>query len=238
MLMDKIRKLFAREEVPKDAKEVVRHADNLGDVLGGLDELITRNEMEVNSIHRELESLESAESAEIERIRSGTLPARTRNNVLRRIQRLRKQMDNLEERQRIYNRNITLQIHLVGRIQALGAMDLRGVGEERIDAILAEYEEELGDYQGMLELDGGTEVEVGSLLDDSRELAALEATIVGAAVGGDAPARESRAPVAQERVPRVRSAALAPAALAPAAPAPAAPELRAESNGHGEEALG
>ena len=51
------------------------------------------------------------------------------NNALRRIGRLRKQMDNLEERLRIYNRNINLQIHLAGKVQALDAMELRGVDE-------------------------------------------------------------------------------------------------------------
>ncbi len=224
MLMDKVRKLFAREEIPRDAKEVVRNAASLGDVLGGLDELITRNEMEVNSINRELEALEAAEAVELDRVRGGKLPERSRNNVLRRIQRLRKQMDNLEERQRIYNRNITLQIHLVGRIQALGAMDLRGVGEDRIDEILAEYEEELGDYQGIIESEAGADPALYTLLDDRSDLAALEASILGV----------DAAPAA----PRAPTATRTPAAVAARAPErEALPRVAAEKNGHSEEAV-
>ena len=194
MLMDKLKRLFTRQEIPKDARDLIREAQDPRDVLRGLDELITRNEMEVNNITREMKALEEVEAGEISRVRSGELPDRSKNNVLRRITRLRKQMDNLEERQRIYNRNINLQIDLVGRVQALEAMDLRGVDEERIDSILAEYEQELSDYQSVLETQEIATGDLVGMLDDTTELGALEASILG-----EEPAEKKRAAPAPER---------------------------------------
>ncbi|MEM7261590.1 MAG: hypothetical protein AAF488_06330 [Planctomycetota bacterium] len=179
MVMDKIRKLFQRREIPRDARDLVNGSQSPKEVLQGLDELITRNEMEVTSINREIEALERVEGKEVERVRAGELPERSKNNVLRRVQRLRKQMDNLEERQRIYNRNINLQIHLVGRIQALEAMELRGVDETAIDSILNDYEEELCAYQNALETEDLIVSDLGPALDDSEELGGIEAEILG-----------------------------------------------------------
>ena len=179
MVMDKIRKLFQRREIPRDARDLVNGSQSPKEVLQGLDELITRNEMEVNSINREIEALERVEGKEVERVRAGELPERSKNNVLRRVQRLRKQMDNLEERQRIYNRNINLQIHLVGRIQALEAMELRGVDETAIDSILNDYEEELCAYQNAIETEDLVVTDLGPALDDSEELGGIEAEILG-----------------------------------------------------------
>lgn len=88
-------------------------------------------------------------------------------------------MDNLEERLRIYNRNINLQIHLAGKVQALDAMELRGVDEERIDSILLEYEEELATYASVLDTEDVATSALPNELDDSAELRALEAEILG-----------------------------------------------------------
>ena len=89
MLMDKLRKLFSRQEIPQDARDLVRDATEMSEVLVGLDELITRNEMAVSTINGEIEALEEVESTEMGKVRGGELPERSKNNVLRRIQRLR-----------------------------------------------------------------------------------------------------------------------------------------------------
>ncbi|MCA8959544.1 MAG: hypothetical protein KDC38_03480 [Planctomycetes bacterium] len=179
MIMQKIKRLFGRREIPVEARELLRGATTPRQLLSGLDELITRNEMEVNGVNREIEALERVESTEVERIREGQLPERSKYNVLRRIQRLRKQMDNLEERQRIYNRNINLQIHLVGRIQSLEAMEMRGVDESSIDEILNTYEEELSSYQNTLETEDLLVTDLAGSLDDRSQLSEIEAEIVG-----------------------------------------------------------
>jgi len=222
MLMDKIKKLFGNREVPREARDLLLDAKTPKELLRGLDELITCNEMEVNGVNRELEALEELEGREIERVRSGGLPERSKNNVLRRVQRLRKQMDNLEERQRIYNRNINLQIHLVGRTQALDAMEMRGVDDDAIDEILCNYEEELLCYRDTLDTEDLLVSELGSALDDRAELSSLESEILGAeqdAVHEAAVPPESRAlpvedaPLVERQGPDIPDRNLAPPPL-------------------------
>ena len=179
MVMDRIRRLLGRKEIPLEARDMLAQATTPQEMLRGLDELITRNEIEVDRIHKEIEALEVVEGQEKDRVRAGDLAERSRNNTLRRIGRLRKQMDNLEERLRIFNRNINLQHHLVGKVQALEAMELRGVDEERIDSILLEYEEELSHYSSVLDTEDLATSLLPDDLDDSEELRALEAEILG-----------------------------------------------------------
>ena len=209
MLMDRLKQLFSRKEIPVEARDILSHATTPMEMLRGLDELITRNEVEVDRIHKEIEALETVEGQEKDRIRQGELPDRSRNNALRRIQRLRKQMDNLEERLRIYNRNINLQIHLAGKVQALEAMELRGVDEERIDSILLEYEEELATYSSVLDTEDVATSALPNELDDTDELRALQDEILGTKSEPD--------PVAPAAEPR-KAAAAPEASRAPAKP--------------------
>lgn len=216
-LMEKLKGLFSRKEIPVEARDLLKDASTPKELLKGLDELIDRNEIEVKDINREMEALENIEQSESSKVRSGELPDRSKNNVLRRIQRLRKQMDNLEERQRIYNRNINLQIHLVGRIQALDAMELRGVDEDRIDEILTDYEDELSRYQSVLDSEELMVSDIGTMVDDSADLAAIEAEILGESAAPTEPAPEEpgpkqkakpvRAPVKAEQAPEKPAAA-------------------------------
>ncbi|MFN0056879.1 MAG: hypothetical protein ACKVX7_00350 [Planctomycetota bacterium] len=226
MLMERIKKLFGRREIPREARDLLRDAKTPRELLRGLDELITRNEMEVNGVNREIEALEEVERREVERVRQGALPERSKNNALRSVQRIRKQMDNLEERQKIYNRNINLQISLVGRIQSLDAMEMRGVDESAIDQILAGYEEELSSYREVLETEDVLTADLSAALDDSSELRSIEAEILGTSCAvSTTPARRVTAPpvmesatipvppvVSREPAPRV-AAAVAAAAM-------------------------
>ena len=58
MLIDKLKSLFSKNEIPRDAQDLVKNSKDLRDVLRGLDELITRNEMEVRDINQSIEELE------------------------------------------------------------------------------------------------------------------------------------------------------------------------------------
>ena len=219
MVMDRIRRLLGRKEVPVEARDILASAETPQEMLRGLDELITRNELEIDRIHQEIEALETVEGQEKERIRSGDLAERSRNNTLRRIGRLRKQMDNLEERLRIYNRNINLQHHLVGKVQALEAMELRGVDEEKIDSILLEYEEELSHYSSVLDTEDIATSALPEGLDDSEELRALEAEILGDAGGKDEAAAPTKAPAAAKPAERAGRESTPSAPTSPAEPA-------------------
>lgn len=221
MLLDRLKQLFQRSEIPRDARDLINNAGNVRDLLDGLDKLITQNEVEVRKVNDEMAALEEVESREISKVRSGELPDRSKNNVLRQIQRLRKQMDNLEERQRIYNRNINLQIDLVGRVQALDAMELRGVEEDKIDDILADYEDELGRYQGVMDSENLSVGDLDKILDDSADLSQLEREVLGASESASAPTRDP-APAEASPAP---SKSREPEAAGATTPAPA-PEAR------------
>lgn len=224
MVMDRLRRLFARKEIPVEARDILARASTPEQMLRGLDELITRNEVEVGRIHREIEALEAVEGQEKDRIRAGELPDRSRNNALRKIQRLRKQMDNFEERLRIYNRNINLQIDLAGKVQALEAMELRGVDEERIDSILLEYEEQLAVYSSVLDTEDVAITALPRQLDDSEALRALEEEILGPRVAPARAGERTGAPLARESA-RARAT---PASAAAESSERAAPSPRTE----------
>ncbi len=231
MLIEKLKRLFGRKEIPREARDLLCDAQTSRELLHGLDELIARNEVEVQGINRDIESLEGMEQNETVRVRSGELPGRTKNNVLRRIQRLRQQMDNLEERQRIYNRNINLLIRLVGRIQALEAMELRGVDEEQIDSILSNYEEEFAAYRSVLDTEELLVGDFGSTLDDSNDLGKLEAEILGEKATQREEKRKDAKATAAKRRPRA-DATRVPVEESDAArekPSPAAADQREDA---------
>ena len=179
MLFDRLKTLFKKTPVPKAARDLLENAESTGEILKGLDELITRNEVELEELHKEIEGLEELEKTEAERVRFGELGIRSKKNSLRKIQRLRKQMDNVEDRVRIHDANINLLIQLVGKIQSVESMEMRGVGEEQIDSILLEFESQLDDYSDVLqtgEIEGRS---VASMeLPADRELESLEKEIL------------------------------------------------------------
>ncbi len=205
-LLDKLRSLFTRDEVPDEAKQIFAAARTTRDLLHGLDHLVTRNELELDDVNREIAKLETNERKEIEEVRGGRVDGRLKQQTLRKIARYRKQMDNYEARTRIFNRNVDLLQHLIAKIQEIEAMKLRGVDEARIDHILMEHGEELEHYADTM---SAAEIADGRSIvsaREERELAALEQEILAGA-GGDGetsalekPAAETGAPDREERV--------------------------------------
>jgi hypothetical protein len=193
-LLDRLKELFARDEIPEEAKRVFDRATTPKELLRGLDELLTTNEVEFKDLERELERLEERERAEIARIREGAVEGRQKRNALLSIQRLRKQMDNYESRLRIYDRNMTLHLGLIGKIQEIEAMKLRGVDETRIDRIVMEFEEQLEKYNDTMSAADAAETSKHALTaKDDRDLAALEREITGAAPVEERRRREAEA---------------------------------------------
>lgn len=179
-MFDKIKGLFAKRTLPEETKALFAKASSASELLTGLDDLLTRNEMEVREIDRELDKLERLEKDELSAVRGGDIGERQKRNTLLRIQRLRKQMDVYERRQRIYHNNINLHMQLMGRIQEMEAMELRGVDENEIDTVAERFDDSLERFTEA--------VHAGKALEDSpavlssqegRELAALEAEIMG-----------------------------------------------------------
>ena len=180
MLFDKLKALLTRHPVSDEARVVVQKAGNSRELLHGLDALHTRNEMEFNEVTREIEKLEEIERQESEKVRGGELSKRRKRNALLRIRRLRKQMENLDNRLKIFDRNMSLHLNLIGKVQEMEAMSLRGLDEVQIDKILIDFEEKLETY--MDSVASAQVVEESREIPDiatERELREIEREVVG-----------------------------------------------------------
>jgi hypothetical protein len=179
-LLEKLKNLFNRDEIPDETKQIFDSAKTPTDLLRGLDMLLTRNEVEAKELNDEITKIEEQCVGEEDAIRAGALPERQKRNALMKIKRLRKTMDNYEGRLRIYERNMNLHLNLIGKIQQMEAMKLGGVDEQQIDKIVMEFEEKLEKYADVM---NAAEVHEGKSATfsakEDRELKTLEAEIVG-----------------------------------------------------------
>ena len=169
MLFDKIKMLFSRPEIPDETKGILSGATTTREILEGIDELLTRNELEFNEVNREIGKLEDIEVEEMDKVRSGNLPQRAKQNTLLYIKRIRKQMDNLQNRLNIFDKNINLHQNLIAKIQDMEAMQLRGVEESEIDEILLEFEGNFEKYTNTM-LAGELAAESQSIMTSQEEL--------------------------------------------------------------------
>ncbi|MHC4390808.1 MAG: hypothetical protein ACYS22_05750 [Planctomycetota bacterium] len=180
-LLSQLKKLFTRQEIPEETRKLFDSSRSTHDLLRGLDDLLTRNEVEFKELDYEIQKLEALEKAEIDKIKTGEVGGRQKRNVLLHVRRLRKQLDNYEKRLRIYDRNMNLHLSLISKIQDVEAMQLKGVSEQRIDAIIMGFEENLEKYNETMSaahvLDGTKAMQVSS--QEERELAALESELLG-----------------------------------------------------------
>jgi hypothetical protein len=93
---------------------------------------------------------------------------------------MRRQLDNLEERMDIYDRNINLHLNLIGRIQQVEAMSLAGVDEAQIDDIILDFETHFEQYTETVAAGEAAITAKDTLKSASdNELAELESEIKG-----------------------------------------------------------
>lgn len=178
-MFDRLKALLSRQPVSEETKGVIAKATTARELLHGLDALHTRNEMEFNEVTREIEKLELIERTEAEKIRGGSLSERRKRNALLKIRRLRKQMENLDNRLKIFDRNMSLHLNLIGKVQEMEAMSLRGLDEKKIDSIMIDFEEKLEAY--MNSMASAQVVEESTPIPDvatERELQEIEQEVV------------------------------------------------------------
>jgi len=181
-IFEKLGRLFKDSALPEETKEVFLNTSDTKELLGGLDKLITRNELRLKQLNKELENLEDMEQANVKKIQDGSTSGRAKNNVLRSIKRQRAQLDNLEQRIEIYDRNISVHLNLIGKIQQMEAMNLAGIDEEQIDDIILDFESHFEEYTETLAAAEGVKAEREPFKSASEdELEQLEAQIKGEA---------------------------------------------------------
>lgn len=178
-LLDRI-KLMIKGQAG-EAEQVIKDARSTGEMLGHLDELITRNEVELRKTRQELARLELSERASIENIKSGRVGEREKEFVLLQIKRTRGQMENLKLRADILNKNIELHLNLVGKIQAMEAMDLRGIEQSVVERVMLDFEEGMEKFRENVTTGEGVTKARNEVLTakDKDDLRKLEKEILG-----------------------------------------------------------
>lgn len=183
-LLDKLKRLVGRHDVPPETQSLFEKAGSADEVLYKLDTHLTRNQVEFKKLEKQISRLEDLEQSEISKIKNGEVTGRQKDNALMTIRRLRQQLDSCLARQRIFDKNMILHINLINRIRDVQAMQLSGVDEDEIDSIIYEFDENWDRYTTTLS--AGRVVEQPSVLNRNNvtrdnELRALEAEILGGA---------------------------------------------------------
>lgn len=194
-LLEKIKGMFGMQTLPDETKQLLSQAGDVDSLRAGLDEIVTRNEVEARDIEREIEKLARMEATQKERIQTGELNKREKLNILREIKRLRRRMDSLEKRHRIHQDNIDLHLGLFDRITEMQAMEMKKVNQQQIEELSADYDEAMDKHRDLVAT-ANAAAGMERTYEDSAEqaeLAALEAEIL-AEVAPDEP--EVEAPVA------------------------------------------
>jgi hypothetical protein len=178
-LLDRIKQMVRGHSGATE--EVIRKAGSTREILDHLDELITTNEVELRKTRNELARLEMSERASIENVKSGRIGDREKEFVLLQIKRTRGQMDGLKVKADILNKNIELHMSLVGKIQAMEAMDLRGIEQSMVEKVILDYEEGMEKFKESVHSGEGVTEKKEEVLSskDKEDLRKLEQEILG-----------------------------------------------------------
>jgi hypothetical protein len=154
--------------------------------------LITQNEVELRKTRQELARLELSERASIENIKSGRVGEREKEFVLLQIKRTRSQMESLKVKADILNKNIELHLNLVGKIQQMEAMDLRGIEQSLVERVMLDFEEGMDKFREAVHASEGVTKNKEEVLTakDKDELRKLEKEILGEAKPAEKPAMD------------------------------------------------
>ena len=178
-LLERIKQMI--QGVSGEAEQVIKDASSTREMLEHLDELITRNEVELRKTRQELARLELSERASMENIKSGRVGEREKEFVLLQIKRTRTQMENLKLKADILNKNIELHMNLVGKIQAMEAMDLRGIEQSVVERVMLDFEEGMDKFRDSVQTGEGVVQSRDDVLTskDKEDLRKLEKEIMG-----------------------------------------------------------
>lgn len=178
-LFQKLRGLFGGRHVSEEARAAYERSRDLTELKHNLDDVLTRNEVELKAVQKEYEKLESVERVEADKVRSGAVDGRQKRYTLQSIKRTRLQLDNLEQRMAIYDRAIRMQLNLIAQIQNIEAMALTGIDEAKVDAVVAEHDEKLAEFTDAVEaIESSLQAAPALRKEEDADLAALEAEIL------------------------------------------------------------
>lgn len=145
------------------------------EALQDLDAIVTRNEMGLDALRAEIEKTDAQLHAEENKIRDKQVDGWQKRFVLQSVRRLRTHLLNLDRRMGIYDKNLTVALALIGKVEDMQAMSLRGVNTEEIDKVILDFEEQMAKYLDVV----GINIEPSDPVEEERELQDLEKEILG-----------------------------------------------------------
>ena len=164
-LPDWLKRLVYRSDGTRSPKEA----------LQDLDAIVTRNEMGLAALRSEIEKVDAELHTEENKIRGQAVVGWEKRFVLQSVRRLRTHLINLDRRMGIYDKNLTVALALIGKVEDMEAMSLRGVNTEEIDRVLLDFEEQMAKYLDVV----GFSIEPTDPVQEERELEELEKEILG-----------------------------------------------------------
>ena len=173
MIWQALKKFFASE-----AKSTQIENGPLA-MLKKLDKNLTKNEVRLEQLKKQILHLEQMEQQEITQIQKGKMTQRQERFSLQNIKNLRVRLARLEKRADIYQRNVQLQLRLIEKIEDVQAMHMQGVEEDQIDEILAEFELSIDEYNEILQTSITSTKELNFASEQPEELVRLKAEICG-----------------------------------------------------------
>lgn len=186
-MLEKFKGLFARKDMPQDAKQAFAKAKDAKDLLRALDDVRFNNELESRKAEREINALEARVDLEAEKIRKGGLTDAQKRVTLQGIKRVKDEITSKNAKVTIHSKNMTLMTNLMGKIEQIDAMGMRGIDAPQIDAIIASFDENFEKYQDVVMTSEALSGQIDFMTTrEQAELDALEREIMGV----EAPARE------------------------------------------------
>ena len=178
-LFTRLGKMFSGGNMPDEAKAAFENSENTKDLLKKLDKVSTVNEVEMKGLEKQMLKLGEIETSEIDKVRAGKQNDVAKRLSLMEIKRLRKKQENLTDRLNIYDRNITLHLNLIGKIQQMEAMQLRGVSSEEIDDVIMDFEANFETYTEALAASEDFEAHASKVEADQEALNEIEKEVAG-----------------------------------------------------------
>ncbi|MGE0434778.1 MAG: hypothetical protein AB7S36_21160, partial [Planctomycetota bacterium] len=180
-LLDRVKQFLTGTELPPEAREKLEKALNYRDLLEALDRVCTANEVKLRELELEIGKLEAVERSEVEQLKEDGVTDRQKKLVLQRIQRVRRNIQMLDDKIDIHTKNIELHQNLMGKIQRIESMSLQAVDDELISEVVSDFEEQFDKYKSVLHTGEAAEQKVASPLStkDRVELKKLEEELLG-----------------------------------------------------------
>lgn len=183
-LFGKLSSLFDNERLPGEDRKAYAQARDLDDLMMKLEHNLTRNEVILRQVRGSIQRLEESERATVASMQRGEVQGREVRLALQTVNRYRKQLDLLIQKSDILNKNLNLNLNLMGKIELMRAMELKGVSSQLIDQIILDFSENVERYQDSLVGSDALVEDEGTILSETerRELESLEKEIFGKSV--------------------------------------------------------